>query len=71
MHVAHGRGQGVDPCFFYELSRFSWSREPFTQVARGVVDLGTAANVANLAFHKNLRSKCFDRCAHMREAQGS
>jgi len=58
MHIADRRCQSIDSCFFHELSRFSRGREPFTQVPRGVVDLGTAADVANLAFHKNLRSNC-------------
>src|SRR5262249_19755415 len=28
MHIADRWCQGVDSCFFHELSRFSWSREP-------------------------------------------
>ena len=49
MHISDCRCQDVDFCFFDELSRFNCSREPRTHVVRGVVDLGTAADVADLA----------------------
>jgi hypothetical protein len=59
MHISDCRCQDVDSCFFDELSGFNCSREPRTHVVRGVVDLGTAADVADLAFHQNRRANGF------------
>jgi len=60
--------QGVDPCRVHELLRFRRRREPPAEVGRRIVNLGAAADVADLAFDENLRSnalQCLDRCPRL------
>jgi hypothetical protein len=59
MHVADRRGQCVDSGLFHELFGLGRARESFLQVWRGTVDFRAAADVANLAFHKNVRTRAF------------
>jgi error-prone DNA polymerase len=65
MHVANGGCQCIDSGFIHELFGFGGGRESFQQIGRGIVDLRSAADVANLSFHKNVRTQClqrFDSC---------